>query len=166
MFIFCFIWSVKIEFASQIVDYSFMKTSLEAFRESYSFTWGEDISGWLEPPDSKPEIISAIWLLIANICFLNMMVSISSAVFGETQDNWVAGEMEVKNELILQCEYLCAATCTGRKPDGSRRCKLNYFNHEEGMLHKHIIFVEEDQERPDAEVEEKFDAIQEKLDNL
>ena len=84
MFIFCFIWSVKVEFASQIDDLSFMKKSLEAFRESYSFTWGEDISGWLDATDRKPEFISAIWLLVAHISFLNLMISISGAVFGET----------------------------------------------------------------------------------
>lgn len=48
MFIFCFIWGAKLEFESQVDKNTYMKTSLLAFKDSYSFTWGEDLSGWLD----------------------------------------------------------------------------------------------------------------------
>ena len=138
MFIFCFIWSVKIEFASQVGEYSFPKTTFLAFKDSYDFTWGEDLSGWLDASSNSSGLIDVIWLLIANVCFLNLMISISGAVFGETAENWESGDMEIKNELVLYCERLYLP--------------FNYWNDEEGQKRQHIVYVEEDHDRPDKEV--------------
>jgi hypothetical protein len=36
--------------------------------------------------------------------FFNLTISISGAVYGETQETWEATEIEIKNELVLYCE--------------------------------------------------------------
>ena len=64
------------------------------------------MSGWLDESNTNAGIVNVVWLLVANIAFLNLMISISGAVFGETADGWESGDMEVKNELILYCERL------------------------------------------------------------
>ena len=73
------------------------------------------------------------------------MISISSSVFAETEEGWESGDIEVKNELIVYCERLYI---------------FNYFCNSIGNLHKHIIYVEEDHERPGAEIDDKVDEIQ------
>ena len=111
---------------------------LPRVKDSYDFTWGEDLSGWLDASSNSSGLIDVIWLLIANVCFLNLMISISGAVFGETAENWESGDMEIKNELVLYCERLYLP--------------FNYWNDEEGQKRQHIVYVEEDHDRPDKEV--------------
>ena len=106
------------------------------------FAWGEDLSGWLNEPTLDNYAISLVWLLVAHLSFLNMMISISGTVFSETSDEWESGDMEIKNELILYCE------------------RMSFWNHwKEDAHRKNIIYVEEDHERPDAEVTEQVDNI-------
>jgi len=72
------------------------------------------------------------------------MISISGTVFGECCEQWEAGELEIKNELILYCERIYI---------------WNWNRHEKGSQRKHIIYVETDLDRPDMDVEEKVDAV-------
>jgi hypothetical protein len=44
------------------------------------------LSGWLDASSNTSGLINVIWLLVANIAFLNLMISISGAVFGESAE--------------------------------------------------------------------------------
>ena len=164
MMIFCFIYSVKLEYDSQTSDLNFMKTSLESFTEAYQFTWGENLSGWLEFPDGTPRMFSMIWLLVTHIVFLNLMISVSGAVYGEMCENWTAKSMSTKNELILYCERLYAFSCTTGKRE------MNYFiNDDEGKYMKYILYVENDVDKVEViqkSLDEKFGLVEEKVDMI
>ena len=132
MFLFCIIRTGYTYFESQADIETFYLRIDEAFKLSYSFTWGEDISEWLVGFQNMFYIdifVSLSWLLMANIVFFNLMIAVSGSEFEETLEYWEEGKMALKNELILYSERLYF---------------WNWFNHKQGKRRKHIIYVEAD----------------------
>ena len=109
MFIFCDIRAVYTYFESQADAHTFYMNWSSAFKMSYSFTWGEDISGWMDGLATKyvsDVMLTIMWLLMANIVFINLMIAVSGSEFADTMENWEEGKLALKNELILYCERL------------------------------------------------------------
>ena len=70
--------------------------------------------------------------------FFNITISISGAVFGETQENWQAEDLQIKNELVLYCEQIYI---------------WNWKNDSQNER-KHIIYVEADEDHPSEKMQE------------
>ena len=70
--------------------------------------------------------------------FFNITISISGAVFGKTQENWEAEDLQIKNELVLYCEQIYI---------------WNWKNDSQNER-KHIIYVEADEDHPSEKMQE------------
>jgi hypothetical protein len=80
---------------------------MEAWERSWGISRGEDMTEWLlSEDDDKWKFILLIWSLLAFFVFTNIMIAMSGSVFAETREGWLHGDLEVKNELILQTEML------------------------------------------------------------
>ena len=71
-------------------------------KRSWLITFGEDMTGWAENESQLHwKVVEILWSLVAFFVLCNMMIAVSSAVFVESREGWLQGDLEVKNEFIL-----------------------------------------------------------------
>jgi len=101
MFICCLTWTLVIYYRQEEEGVHWL-TLNESWHRSWAITWGEDLTGWLyNEPSHSWKLINIMWSLLAFLVFVNIMIAVSGAVFSETREEWVQGDLEVKNEFIL-----------------------------------------------------------------
>ena len=127
----------------------------QALEASLESTFGINTSAWMSVQYSwSQKLVMVFWLLLANICCLNIMIAISREVYCEVKDKWIAEDLNIRNEFILQAEKLYF----WRREEKEKTEKL------------HLVFVEEDKEQLNQEgfesYEEKIGDANEKLEYL
>lgn len=90
------IWQQVIYFQNKDGS-TFWMSRNEAFKVSYEFAWGEDLSGWLDMLGKGSSLVQTIiqlcWLLFAYVVMNNIMIAIGSDVYDTTKNEWQQGDV-------------------------------------------------------------------------
>lgn len=110
---------------------------------------GSDTDSWMNEVEHFHERMFRLWwLLLANVCYLNIMIAISGEIFSENKEEWAQGDLSIKNEFVVQCE------------------KLFFWRRYQAHGLHHLVFIEEDTIQDDDPLDEKFDNIKDKVSDL
>ena len=146
MFFCCLVWGVILYYRNMDGDVSWLSFA-ETWHMSWDITWGENVTGWLEnEPDNHWKVAEILWSLLAYLVFVNIMIAVSGAVFNESKVEWLQGELEIKNEFIVQIEKLFFWRRT--------LFFCSEAHNKEYNKTKHLVFVEADYGADDTPVVE------------